>query len=515
MSQIENNSEKYFGRYSVLLRKLVPLSDLPDHKFKELLDQLALENGISGSELFRQGDSTQEFFYLLEGEIEFRIGEIGIQTVSAGTPEATFALAHQFPRRTSAVAITPIRYLRIPNDLMVSIHADSEKQNDKNSTTHKNASNLSENTSIETILNRIESDSIASAQVNSTQPREDETKNPSHWFAPPKGTFAVDRLKAIIKECQKHLQRSTLNIPKKQQEQPTESEQAASNDNTHAVEHQLAGKPPSLRAPSTRAESDTKNTNAEKQPQAPKTEIKTGPSKTQHALFKLIHFNSHPESTSEVQNPKRELSTNSDMASMPGKTLVSAYDSVILLVPPFLLDKTLVTNKAYLAFTQETGERLPEYWQCKGPKNSEMDHPVTGISLEEARRFAQWSGKRLPTTREWEAASRPIGQFKFPWGDDWDPLRCNSPDAQINTTSAVGSFPRGASPEGCQDLIGNVWEWTEISEEDTPPDPGYCWVYGGSFRHACVKNNATPRTAVLPENRYAYLGFRCAKDLDQ
>lgn len=505
------NSEKYSGEYSIALRKLVPLCDLSDHKFEELLGQLRLEKGSTHSVLFSQGDNQQEFFFLLDGKVEFRISNIPIQTVMAGTPEATFALAHQFPRRTSAVALTPIRYLRIPNNLMARFHNSQEDNHEINPETPqtKNDRSISENESIESILNRIQSDSISSARSNES-PTPDKNiglKTDSRRPVFPKAKLGVGRLKSIMKECRKHLKRSTSDRSNNVQNGSTRSDR--NEPSVRAPEEQkLAHGSAYIQALPAQTEFKKEKKAESAEPQTLKTENHPPRSTPSTALFKLI--------SSKPNKPLKPAvyCTNQDMVSLPGKTLVSAYDSVTLLVPPFLLDKTLVTNRDYLAFIQDTGERLPEFWQCKGPRKNELEHPVTGISLHEARQFAKWCGKRLPTTREWEAASRPIGQFRFPWGDNWDPYRCNSPELQLNETTAVGSYPKGASPEGCLDLIGNVWEWTELADNGSSIDPGYCWVFGGSFRHACARDNAASRTTVLPENRYAYLGFRCAKNID-
>jgi iron(II)-dependent oxidoreductase len=105
------------------------------------------------------------------------------------------------------------------------------------------------------------------------------------------------------------------------------------------------------------------------------------------------------------------------------------------------------------------GGSFPAGWDNK---------PVTWVSLEDARAYAAWAGKRLPHEWEWQYAAQGSDGRIYPWGNDWNASAVPVPDQSrtMRGPDAVGAHPQGKSPFGVMDLVGNVWQWTEEFTDD-------------------------------------------------
>jgi formylglycine-generating enzyme required for sulfatase activity len=188
---------------------------------------------------------------------------------------------------------------------------------------------------------------------------------------------------------------------------------------------------------------------------------------------------------------------------------------------PFSMDRYEVTNAQFRAFLEASGyqpavtHNFLRHWQGGFP-DALADHPVTWVSLEDARAYAAWAGKRLPTDMEWQwAAQGPDGRA-WPWGPDFDPTACNGDSAG---TTPVAAYPRNVSPWGVADLVGNVWEWIDV--EVTDGWHRWCFIRGGSYYQAkgsmwYVEGGAQPVAhhhkflLLYPGlDRCATIGFRC------
>jgi formylglycine-generating enzyme required for sulfatase activity len=199
-------------------------------------------------------------------------------------------------------------------------------------------------------------------------------------------------------------------------------------------------------------------------------------------------------------------------------------------IDPFQIAHFPVTNGEYHVFVWDVGYRLPKDWQGFSYPPEEENHPVTGVSKIDAEAYIDWiiskTGMkfRLPNEAEWELAARgPDGRI-YPWGNTFDPWRCNTSESMKKGTSQVGFYsPGGDSIYGLADMVGNVWEWTssllkpypyrnDNSKGDKNPNASYvmrggAWYYSRKFaRCAC-------REGMNSAQYSDSIGFRLACDI--
>ena len=124
----------------------------------------------------------------------------------------------------------------------------------------------------------------------------------------------------------------------------------------------------------------------------------------------------------------------------------------------FYIDQYEVTNRRYKMYVDDVGAEPPPNWKNNNYLQGQDKHPVTWVSWYDAANFCQWSGKYLPSEKQWERTARGTGGKKYPWGNAFDIKLANLSHSagQKTKLAAVGAFPHGASPEGVHDLIGNV-----------------------------------------------------------
>ena len=152
------------------------------------------------------------------------------------------------------------------------------------------------------------------------------------------------------------------------------------------------------------------------------------------------------------------------------------------------------------------------------------DCPVVLVAFWDAYAYAKFRGKRLPSEAEWEKAARGTDGRLWPWGDAWHRDYCNSREAKTGGPRPVGSFAKGVSPYGGNDMAGNVWEWChdwyqedyyQVTPDRNPFGPRrgkYHVIRGGSFRNNATRCRTYKRSFYAPDLRFNDVGFRCAKD---
>lgn len=183
-----------------------------------------------------------------------------------------------------------------------------------------------------------------------------------------------------------------------------------------------------------------------------------------------------------------------------------------IMVPEFYIDAYEVTNAQYKLFD-------PAHAFAEG-----MDwHPVVNVTWEEAQAYAEWVGKRLPSEAEWEKAARGGSKgYLYPWGEIFDPTRCNTEESGNRRLTPVNLYPGGRSPYKVHDMFGNVLEWTADryrpypgSQYDSPDfQENFVVLRGCPWIHQGKVSNCATRTYAPADNRSNFIGFRCVKDVE-
>lgn len=195
-------------------------------------------------------------------------------------------------------------------------------------------------------------------------------------------------------------------------------------------------------------------------------------------------------------------------------------------VKSFFIDEAEVSNAEFSRFLGATGyrpkhpEHFLKHWPNGRSPEELADHPVVYVDLDDARAYAKWAGKRLPTEPEWQLAAQGTDGRAWPWGNEFDTARCNSTGTG---TMPVRSLPDGRSPFGCYHMSGNVWEWTESARDDG--HTRFVMIRGGSWYDAqgsiwYIRGGPQPCNhhakfiRMWPGlDRCATVGFRCVADV--
>ncbi|MCZ6676441.1 MAG: SUMF1/EgtB/PvdO family nonheme iron enzyme [Candidatus Poribacteria bacterium] len=197
------------------------------------------------------------------------------------------------------------------------------------------------------------------------------------------------------------------------------------------------------------------------------------------------------------------------LVDIPAGTVLIGEDLTPLDVSQFQIARYPVTNAQYQRFIQETGRKPPDLWEEGNYSERKGDHPVVGVSCEDAEAYAAWAGCRLPAFEEWARAVSGDDGRQFPWGNEIDKPRCNTAELRAGGTTPVGAFPDGVSPFGCYDMVGNVWEWTSTWYDED--EQHFRVVRGGAWYYNHDYSTCTSYDFFSKEYTEFVIGFRLAR----
>jgi gamma-glutamyl hercynylcysteine S-oxide synthase len=204
------------------------------------------------------------------------------------------------------------------------------------------------------------------------------------------------------------------------------------------------------------------------------------------------------------------------------------YHEHVMNIKSFWIDKYPVTNEQFKKFVDATHYHPKDDldflrdWQNGTYPEGGADKPVTWVALEDARAYAAWAGKRLPHEWEWQYAAQGTDGRLYPWGNDWNSSAVPVPDKgrAMRGPDSVSAHPKGTSPFGVMDLVGNVWQWTdEFVDEHTRggilrggsyyQPQGSIWYFPQAYK---LTEHGKLAMMAPSKDRSAAVGFRCVQD---
>jgi iron(II)-dependent oxidoreductase len=212
----------------------------------------------------------------------------------------------------------------------------------------------------------------------------------------------------------------------------------------------------------------------------------------------------------------------------PWEPTARRFHRHILDIRRFFIDRTPVANRRFKVFLDQTRYRPRDAanflkdWKNGDYPDDWADRPTTWVSLEDARAYCAWNGKRLPHEWEWQYAAQGADGRTYPWGETWRPDAVPTPDKgrMLTAPDLVGTHLAGASPFGVLDLVGTVWQWTDEYQDGHTraailrggsfyQPQGSIWYFPQAYRN---DQHGKLLTMSPGRDRSGAIGFRCAAD---
>jgi serine/threonine-protein kinase len=185
----------------------------------------------------------------------------------------------------------------------------------------------------------------------------------------------------------------------------------------------------------------------------------------------------------------------------------------------FLIDRREVSVQEYLDFAKATGRSVPDTLKKADPFG-----PARDVTFDDAAAYAQWAGKRLPSSLEWERAARGTDGRKFPWGNQDDPSK-----ARINVPGEgpwPATYDSDKSPDGAINMAGDVSEWVNEAQTPSPEaikqfdgleppatsEERWFLMRGGSYMLPLEAAETWVYQSLPARFHSPALGFRCARN---
>jgi formylglycine-generating enzyme required for sulfatase activity len=214
------------------------------------------------------------------------------------------------------------------------------------------------------------------------------------------------------------------------------------------------------------------------------------------------------------------------------KAFANEREAHEVMLSAYYVDRTEVTVAAYRRCV-ELGRCSAPPFASGGQRFDRPDFPVTLVAWNDADDYCRFAGGRLPTEAEWERAARGVAGRTYPWGKAFNGSVCNHGAATLDNTddsdgfaelAPVGSFPAGRTPDGIDDLAGNVEEWVADAIDDffgahyaatSEINPkgatagAFRVVRGGGYQSGTAWLRSAARSFRPASERRTYRGFRC------